>query len=207
MADDTILVSEKGLTFDGIFGAVRRILVETLGVPEDAVTPEAVLIDDLGAESIDFVDIAIRVERTLGLKLPTREWGAFARRERGQLPMTELAQLLEADHGIRLSAEEREELGKFGLKPMCDRITERYGVEIPEAARRDWARRGMQRHAEVFGSLFAQPLPTDDFERLVELASVDVYSDKFTKAVRRLFTVRLICQFIAASLSRGAGDG
>lgn len=207
MADDIVLDAARDLTFDEIFQQVRRILVEALNVPEDSVTPEAGLIDDLGAESIDFIDIAIRIERTLGVKLPTREWGAFARKQRGQLPIAELAPLLEADYGVRLSTGEQEELGRFGLKPMCDRIRERYGVEIPEAARLDWARRGIQRHAEVFESLFVQKLPPADFERLVDLASLDVYADRFTRALRHLFSVQMLCQFIAGSLSRQAVEG
>jgi acyl carrier protein len=207
MTVERTTVSEKIVPVDDIFDTVRRILAETLGVPQETITPDAVLFDDLGAESIDFIDIAIRIERTLGVKLPTREWGAFARRERGQLPMAELAQLLEAHHGIKRSPEEQEELGKFGLGPMCDRIQERYGVEIPHATRLEWARRGMERHSKVFESLFLQPLPAADFERLVELASEDVYSEKFTKALRRLFTVRVICQFLAASLSGQREEG
>lgn len=200
------VVSEKALTFDDIVDTVRRILAETLNVSEDAITPDAVLFDDLGAESIDFIDIAIRVERTFGVKLPTRDWGAFARRERGQLPMAELASLLEAHHGVRLSTEEQEALGKFGLKPMCDRLQEHYGIAIPQATRLDWARRGMERQAKVFETLFLQTLPASDFERLVELASEDAYSEAFTRALRRLFTVRVICQFLAASLSRERGE-
>lgn len=202
MADDTTLVSDNKLAFDDISGAVQRILVDALGVPEHTVTPEAALIDDLGAESIDFIDIALRVERRFGIRLPTREWGEFARKQRGQLPMAELAQLFDRDYGVRLSAEEQEDLAKFGLRLMCDRIRARHGVDIPAAARLDWARRGMQRHMDAFESLFAQTLAAADFERLVELASVDVHTEDFTRALRRLFTVKMLCQFIAASLSR-----
>ncbi len=207
MADDGVLDAKKEPTFDEIFEEVRRILVETLNVPSDAVTPEAGLIDDLGAESIDFIDIAFRLERAVGLKLPTREWGEFARKNRGQLPMAELALLLEVDYGVALSAEEQEELGRFGLKPICDRIRERYGVEIPEEIRRGWARRAVERNAKVFESLFAQTLQPADFGRLVDLASVDVYSDTFTRALRQLFTVRMLCRFIVGSLSRQVVEG
>jgi len=206
MADDIGLDAKPASTFDEIFEKVRRILVETLSVPDDTVTPEAGLINDLGAESIDFIDIALRIERAMGLKLPTREWGEFARKNRGQLPMAELAVLLETEHGIRLSAEEQEELGRVGLKPMCDRIRERDGVEIPEEARRNWARSAIGRNAQVFESLFAQPLPFADFERLVDLASVDVYSDTYTRALRQLFTVRMLCQFLVGSLRRQVAE-
>ncbi len=206
MADHIGLNAKRTATFDEIFEEVRRILVETLNVPDDAVTPEAGLIDDLGAESIDFIDLALRVERAMGVKLPTREWGEFARKNRGQLPMAELAAFLETEYGIRLSAEEQEELERVGLKPMCDRIREQNGVEISEEARRDWARRAIGRNAQVFESLFAQPLPAADFERLVDLASVDVYSDTYTRTLRQLFTVRMLCQFIVGSGRRQAAE-
>lgn len=48
---------------DEIFNAVRDILCDALGVDEDEVTPEASLTKDLGAESIDFLDINFKIEK------------------------------------------------------------------------------------------------------------------------------------------------
>ena len=49
---------------DDIFARIREVLEEALGVDEDEVTPEAKLVADLGAESIDFLDIQFRLEKT-----------------------------------------------------------------------------------------------------------------------------------------------
>lgn len=47
-----------------IFAHIRDVLEEALGVDEDEVTSEARLVSDLGAESIDFLDIQFRLEKT-----------------------------------------------------------------------------------------------------------------------------------------------
>ena len=58
---------------DEIFEKVRETLVDALGVDDDEVTPTATLIGDLGAESIDFLDIVFRLEREFGLKIDRNE--------------------------------------------------------------------------------------------------------------------------------------
>jgi len=55
---------------DEIFAKVRECLVDALGVEEDEVTPEASLTSDLGAESIDFLDIVFRLEKAFNIKIP-----------------------------------------------------------------------------------------------------------------------------------------
>lgn len=61
------------MTEDEIFQKVRETLVDALGVDEDEVTPEATLQGDLGAESIDFLDIVFRLEKAFGIKVPPGE--------------------------------------------------------------------------------------------------------------------------------------
>ena len=51
------------LSHDEIFSKVKDVLVDALGVDEDDVTPTASLRADLGAESIDFLDITFRLEK------------------------------------------------------------------------------------------------------------------------------------------------
>ncbi len=60
-------------TNDEIFEKVQATLVDALGVDEEDVTPEATLQGDLGAESIDFLDIVFRLERNFGIKIPRGE--------------------------------------------------------------------------------------------------------------------------------------
>ncbi len=58
---------------DEIYDKVRGVLVDALGVDDDEITPDAVIKDDLGAESIDFLDIMFRLEKAFGIKIPRGE--------------------------------------------------------------------------------------------------------------------------------------
>ena len=63
---------------DEIFQKVQEVLVDALGVDDDEISAEATLMGDLGAESIDFLDIVFRLEKSLhqnpagGIDLPRR---------------------------------------------------------------------------------------------------------------------------------------
>ncbi len=61
------------MTRDEVFTKVKDVLVDALGVDDDAVTEKATLTGDLGAESIDFLDIVFRLEKTFGIKIPRGE--------------------------------------------------------------------------------------------------------------------------------------
>ena len=58
---------------DEIYTKVQGVLVDALGVDEDDVTPAATLRGDLGAESIDFLDIVFRLEKAFAIKIPRGE--------------------------------------------------------------------------------------------------------------------------------------
>ena len=52
---------------------ITEVLVDALGVDEDEVLPEATLMEDLGAESIDFLDIVFRLEKAFDIKIEREE--------------------------------------------------------------------------------------------------------------------------------------
>ena len=56
-----------------IFAKVQETLVDALGVDEDEVKLDSTLQGDLGAESIDFLDISFRLEKNFGIKIPKGE--------------------------------------------------------------------------------------------------------------------------------------
>ncbi len=60
-------------TKEEIFEKIQTALVDALGVDDDEVTPEATLVGDLGAESIDFLDIVFRLEKTFKISIPRGE--------------------------------------------------------------------------------------------------------------------------------------
>lgn len=58
---------------DEIYSKVQEVLVDALGVDEEDVKPTATLSGDLGAESIDYLDIVFRIEKAFGIKIPKGE--------------------------------------------------------------------------------------------------------------------------------------
>ena len=61
------------VTKDEVFKKVQAALVDALGVDDDEVTPEATMVGDLGAESIDFLDIVFKLEKAFGIEIPRKE--------------------------------------------------------------------------------------------------------------------------------------
>ncbi len=58
---------------DEVYQRVRDVLTDALGVDDDEVSPEATLQGDLGAESIDILDIVFRLEKAFTIKIPKDE--------------------------------------------------------------------------------------------------------------------------------------
>lgn len=72
-----------------VFQKVAEIIADALGCDEEEVKPDASLIDDLGAESIDFLDIVFRLERAFKVKIPR---GKIVEEARGELSEAEFEQ-------------------------------------------------------------------------------------------------------------------
>jgi len=109
-----------------VFDKVRDTLVDALGVDEDEVTEGATLVGDLGAESIDFLDIIFRLEKNFNIKIP-----------RGELFPENLAadeslvkEGLVAPQGIeKLRASmPHADVSKFALNPKVENIQELFTV-------------------------------------------------------------------------------
>lgn len=81
MSSQTLTEPHAGIAFplappatgDAVFEKVQECFVEALGVEPEEVTLHAKVIDDLGAESLDFLDIAYRLEQTFKIKIPRGE--------------------------------------------------------------------------------------------------------------------------------------
>jgi acyl carrier protein len=64
----------KGLVMPSTFDQVATIIAETCDIPRDTITPESHAIDDLGIDSLDFLDIAFAIDKAFGIKLPLEKW-------------------------------------------------------------------------------------------------------------------------------------
>jgi acyl carrier protein len=56
---------------------VRRLVADVLVVPLEQVTPECFLVSDLGAESIDFLDLVFQLEEALSKRIPFTRWQRY----------------------------------------------------------------------------------------------------------------------------------
>ena len=56
------------------FDQIANIIAETCDIPRDTIKPESHAIDDLGIDSLDFLDIAFAIDKAFGIKLPLEKW-------------------------------------------------------------------------------------------------------------------------------------
>ena len=110
-----------------IFAGVRETLIEALGVDEDEIVGEATLTGDLGAESIDFLDVVFRLEKAFNIKVP-----------RGELFPENILTNPKFVNGKKLTPDGLAELRKrmphanlegFENNPQVDRIAELFTVD------------------------------------------------------------------------------
>lgn len=55
------------------FDKVKEVIMDKLGVEESKITPEASFVDDLGADSLDTVELVMQLEEEFGIEIPDEE--------------------------------------------------------------------------------------------------------------------------------------
>ena len=56
------------------FDTVAKIIAETCDIPRETINPESHAINDLGIDSLDFLDIAFAIDKAFGIKMPLEQW-------------------------------------------------------------------------------------------------------------------------------------
>ena len=56
------------------FDTIANIIAETCDIPRDSIKPESHAINDLGIDSLDFLDIAFAIDKAFGVKMPLELW-------------------------------------------------------------------------------------------------------------------------------------
>ena len=57
-----------------VFDRIAEIIAENSEVPREKITPEAPVINDLGIDSLDFLDIVFAIDKAFGIKVPVETW-------------------------------------------------------------------------------------------------------------------------------------
>ncbi len=58
------------------FDTVADIIAETCDIPRETISPESHAINDLGIDSLDFLDVAFAIDKAFGIKMPLEQWTA-----------------------------------------------------------------------------------------------------------------------------------
>jgi acyl carrier protein len=109
-----------------IFEKVRQTLVDALSVEDDEVTEEATLTGDLGAESIDVLDIVFRLEKNFGIKIPQEE--LMPREVLSNSDYVENRKLNAAGMAALKKSMPYFDLTEFGKNPDVDKLFDSYTV-------------------------------------------------------------------------------
>ncbi len=56
------------------FETVANIIAETCDIPRETIKPESHALDDLGIDSLDFLDIAFAIDKAFGIMMPLEKW-------------------------------------------------------------------------------------------------------------------------------------
>ena len=122
------------------YDATKEAVVGALGVGEDEVTPDATLMDDLGAESIDLLDILFRIERSTGTKVQASDIGDYIQ---GGIPDEEFGEeggvlsdkgfdqvrkaMPQVDESLRGQLKPEEVINHFTVQNLADLVQSRAG--------------------------------------------------------------------------------
>jgi len=81
--ESTIMATEEE-----VFAKIQDVLVDALGVDKDEVQRDAKLVADLGAESIDFLDISFQLEKAFAIKIEQKEFAQTSQGEGDNVDLT-----------------------------------------------------------------------------------------------------------------------
>ena len=177
--------------------SVGKILVESLGVDEATVTDAAALVRDLGAESIDFLDISFKCQQTFGVDLPARliqdrliEW-----RDLGVL-----AKVVQARYGVTVAPEELRTIAPAAVGAVLQHLGNKHGVER-EAG--DDAALATSLAQRLLAELDGMGLDLSDLaaDELATHLRDNLHSPVAVEEVMNRFTVRALADYIAGQLA------
>jgi acyl carrier protein len=176
--------------------SVSKLIVESLGVDEANVTADAALVADLGAESIDFLDLSFKCQQTFGVDLPMR---LIQERRIEWRDLSVLARVLEARYHVTVAAEELRMVSPATIGAVLEHVAAKLGItRAPDDAR------------EVVGVLVTRMLadlaltPLDlsglSVDQLAGYLEKNLHSPEAVEIVMSRLTVRAVTEYVVGQL-------
>jgi acyl carrier protein len=178
--------------------SLREILVDSLGVQEAEVTPAASLVRDLGAESIDFLDIGFKIQQALNVNLQTGEIRSRIVAWTSQIHPA-LAEIVHRRHGVTVTADELRVLEAGGLAKVVEHLQATTGLAAGPGAADDIGRGLVGRLVKEFGAL-GFTVSQADQEDLLSIMRDDLGVRRLMDRTLDLLTVGALADFICAKL-------
>ena len=180
--------------------SVGKIIVESLGVDEAAVTDDAALVRDLGAESIDFLDMSFKCQQTFGVDLPVR---LIQDRRIEWRDLRVLARVIEARYGVAVPAEELRTVAPARVDVVLEYLAAKHGVRRADGD----AGEVVQALAErMLADLDGTPLDLTGLtaDRFAGYLRESLHAPAAIEAVMSQFTVRAVSEYIVGQLAAAA---
>lgn len=189
---------QGGWTPKEVEASLRTILVESLGVTEAEVVLSASIVRDLGAESIDFLDIGFKMQQTFGVNFQVSEirnriiaWGA--------LILPTLREILEARYGVKVSADELRALEGGGLSKVLEYLRSSQGITLEPDAATQVGQELLRRLNKEFAALGFAVGEADEPEMLAIMQS-SLGARRLIERTLDLLTVKVLVDFVCTNL-------
>jgi len=176
---------------------VSKLVVESLGIDEASVTADAELIADLGAESIDFLDLSFKCQQTFGVDLPMR---LIQERRVEWRDLSVLARVLEARYRVAVPAEELRMVSPATVAAVLAHLAAKHGIA-----------RAPGDESEVAGLLVARmladlaPTPLDlsglEVGQFTGYLEKNLHSPEAVEIIMSRLTVRAVTDYLVGRLA------
>jgi acyl carrier protein len=176
---------------------VGKLIAESLGVDEAAVTAEAALIADLGAESIDFLDLSFKCQQTFGVDLPMR---VIQERRLEWRDLSVLARVLAARYRLAVAAEELRMVSPATVGAVLEHLAAKRGVARTAG---DAGEVATALVSHMLDDLAVTPLDLSDLDvdQLAGYLEKNLHSPEAAEAVMGRLTVHAVTEYLTGRLA------
>jgi acyl carrier protein len=176
---------------------VGKIIVESLGVDEASVVPQATLMGDLGAESIDFLDLSFKCQQAFGVDLPMR---LIQERRIEWRDLTVLARVVEARYRVAVAPDELRMVSPASIGAVLEHLAAKHGIARVAGDEREVVGALVRR---MLADLASTPLDLSGLgvDQLAGYLEKNLHSPEALEVVMSRLTVRAVSEYIVGQLA------